>query len=138
MNILTEDFVRQEVALGKSLKSIAKEQEVSYESLWRKVKKWQIELPNHTRFRTVNLTDQIFTRLTVKKLAPKSEWKGTQAHWTCECECGNIKVVRSSHLTDGSTKSCGCYHKDNNYKGFKDLSGTFWRHIQSNCKTRRK
>ena len=28
--------------------------------------------------------------------------------WECQCECGEKAVVRSSRLSDGSTKSCGC------------------------------
>jgi hypothetical protein len=30
----------------------------------------------------------------------------------CECDCGQIKDVRLSHLTLGKTLSCGCYHRD--------------------------
>lgn len=28
--------------------------------------------------------------------------------WDCICECGNRRVVRTSDLTSGKTKSCGC------------------------------
>lgn len=28
--------------------------------------------------------------------------------YMCECDCGNNHIVTSSHLTVGSTKSCGC------------------------------
>lgn len=28
--------------------------------------------------------------------------------WNCKCECGGTTVVRSSSLTNGNTKSCGC------------------------------
>lgn len=27
----------------------------------------------------------------------------------CECDCGNVKLVRASCLKNGNTKSCGCY-----------------------------
>ena len=38
---------------------------------------------------------------------------GERAHnkeiiYTCECECGTIKNIRSSNLRSGKTKSCGC------------------------------
>lgn len=28
--------------------------------------------------------------------------------WACRCACGKITEVRSSHLTDGLVRSCGC------------------------------
>jgi len=30
------------------------------------------------------------------------------ARWRVRCDCGNERLVRSSHLTGGNTKSCGC------------------------------
>jgi len=32
-----------------------------------------------------------------------------QPYWLCKCECGKYKVIRESHLIDGSTISCGCH-----------------------------
>lgn len=50
--------------------------------------------------------------------------------WLCQCECGNKKVVRGSYLRNGTTKSCGCLHKENASKIMKkfnkyDLSGEY-------------
>ena len=28
--------------------------------------------------------------------------------WRCQCDCGNIRYVRGSHLRSGDAKSCGC------------------------------
>ena len=33
---------------------------------------------------------------------------GQGAYWRCRCDCGNEKVVQSSHLVSKHTKSCGC------------------------------
>ena len=33
-------------------------------------------------------------------------------YWNCKCECGKEKVVNSSLLKTGKTKSCGCLHKE--------------------------
>lgn len=52
-----------------------------------------------------NLIGQRFGRLTVIEFAGT---KNSKAYWKCRCDCGNICVVRSSHLKDGSTQSCGC------------------------------
>ncbi len=30
------------------------------------------------------------------------------AYWLCKCDCGNLTIVRSSHLRNGSIVSCGC------------------------------
>ena len=46
-----------------------------------------------------------FGKLTVVK-QEESDKCGTR--WLCQCECGNTKVVRSSNLLRGYTKSCGC------------------------------
>ncbi len=32
--------------------------------------------------------------------------------WSCVCECGNVHKVRSTHLTNGAVKSCGCINKE--------------------------
>lgn len=37
---------------------------------------------------------------------------GNKSFWLCECDCGNVVVVRTDCLTSGNTRSCGCIHKD--------------------------
>jgi len=32
--------------------------------------------------------------------------------WKCQCDCGEIVIIRGGNLTDNRTKSCGCYHRD--------------------------
>lgn len=34
------------------------------------------------------------------------------AKWLCKCDCGNVKIVLSSSLVNGSTTSCGCAQKE--------------------------
>lgn len=53
-----------------------------------------------------NLLAHTFGRLTVIARAENSA--AGAARWRVRCECGVEKVVRSSQLTDGATKSCGC------------------------------
>lgn len=51
------------------------------------------------------------------------EWLG-HGKWKCQCDCGNIIQVKTSNLTTGNTKSCGCYQKERTHQtNFKDLTG---------------
>jgi hypothetical protein len=52
-----------------------------------------------------DLIGQKFNLLTVLEYVGDLKWK-------CRCDCGNEKVVQASHLTAGSTKSCGCFRKE--------------------------
>jgi len=54
----------------------------------------------------IDLTDQVFGRLTVKRQVEKSKYG--QSRWLCVCSCINKELVISgAHLTSGQ-KSCGC------------------------------
>lgn len=58
---------------------------------------------------TSDLTDIIFTNLTVLDQAPK---RGNEAHWNVRCKCNKILIVSAGHLKSGHTKSCRhCGHK---------------------------
>lgn len=46
-----------------------------------------------------------FGNLTVIEYAGQ---KNNRAWWKCQCDCGNIVIVRSDHLIGGGTTSCGC------------------------------
>ena len=54
----------------------------------------------------IDLTHEKFHRLTV--LRRNTEAPGVQ--WLCQCSCGNITSVTTSHLKSGHTKSCGCFN----------------------------
>jgi len=53
-----------------------------------------------------DLTNQKFGLLTA--LEPVEQRNHGCVVWKCQCDCGNIKYVRSSCLVDGMVKSCGC------------------------------
>lgn len=62
-----------------------------------------------------DLTGQKFGRLIVIRPAPdKINKSGTRSTaWYCNCDCGNKDViVRTSGLTSGDTKSCGCWNNE--------------------------
>lgn len=56
-----------------------------------------------------NLTGQNFGRLKVTKYSGK---EGRRHFWECQCDCGEIREVRSDHLLSGHTTSCGCFHRE--------------------------
>lgn len=57
-----------------------------------------------------NLQGARFGRLTVLQYAGKNN--RNRAKWLCLCDCGNLKVAVGSLLLNGSTKSCGCLHRE--------------------------
>ena len=61
-----------------------------------------------------DLTGQKFGRLTVIKrveslVQPSGQRK---TRWLCKCDCGNEKIIQSSQLKSGMTKSCGCLSRE--------------------------
>lgn len=71
---------------------------------------------------TINEIGNTYDRLKVIERAG-SNAQG-RALWKCQCECGNIIIVRGADLRNGHTKSCGCYQKDKTAEAStKDLVG---------------
>lgn len=64
---------------------------------------------------------QQFGRLTVLDEAPKRV-RNRMTLVPCRCSCGEQKWVRSAHLTQGATRSCGCLLTD--LKGRKRADNT--------------
>lgn len=56
-----------------------------------------------------DITGQRFGRLTV---ISRAENIGRTTRWNCLCDCGKMTTVYKSHLTSGSTKSCGCLNSE--------------------------
>lgn len=54
----------------------------------------------------IDLTNRHFGKLTVLELVGKD--KHYNKLWKCQCECGNVVIVRQGHLMSGHTTSCGC------------------------------
>ena len=57
-----------------------------------------------------DITGQKFNRLTALNFSHKD--KNRKTYWVFECECGNIKVLRTDQVKNGNTKSCGCLKKE--------------------------
>lgn len=58
-------------------------------------------------FQVIDLTGQVFNRLTVLRRGPN---KGRQTQWVCQCTCGTIKTILRSNLY--TALSCGCALKE--------------------------
>lgn len=59
--------------------------------------------------RFIDLTDQRFGKLIALK---RTENRGKETFWLCQCDCGNTKEINASRLRSGKTKSCGCYKNE--------------------------
>lgn len=57
--------------------------------------------------REIDLTGKRFERLMVVRHAD------TPSHWLCQCDCGELKVIKGSSLRSGNTRSCGCLVRSN-------------------------
>ena len=65
--------------------------------------------------------------------------KHSSVLWKCKCICSNIVYVKASYLHRGITKSCGCKTYGQNshlYKGYKELSHSYWTTLTSSAKKR--
>jgi Recombination endonuclease VII len=51
----------------------------------------------------------IFDRLTVVSKGEKANLRPT---WICACSCGKTRTILAQSLKNGSTKSCGCLHRE--------------------------
>lgn len=71
---------------------------------------------------TIDITGQVFGRLTVLRRVENDKY--SRAVWECRCECGNIPTVSGKQLRSGKTKSCGCLCRENASKrSLKDRTG---------------
>ena len=55
--------------------------------------------------KVLDLTGQKFGRLTALY---RDENKNGRTYWVCQCECGTIKSIQTTHLRSGAVTSCGC------------------------------
>lgn len=72
----------------------------------------------------LDLTGQRYGELTV--LRPADNVGGRTA-WLCRCSCGKETVVKTCHLRNGHTKSCGCKNAAGNPRaalGLTYIDGT--------------
>ena len=62
----------------------------------------------------IDLTGQIFGKLTVVDRAENGN--RNRVRWNCHCECGGKTIARSYSLQTGHTQSCNCLMRETNSK----------------------
>lgn len=130
--ILTKEFLIQEwTVLGKTAEQISKNVGCNRVTVQYYLKKYNIK--TQKRFfdrKTKDLTNQQFGKL---KVIGKSD---NNLYAKCVCECGTIKDINKSSLKSGRTKSCGCLKKSACFKGYNQITGTYWNKIKKYAKKR--
>lgn len=59
--------------------------------------------------KALDLVGQNFGRLSVLSRDGSRNSKST---WKCRCSCGNVKIISSTGLMSGKSRSCGCLQKE--------------------------
>lgn len=80
-----------------------------------------------------DITGQKFTRLTTISFEKIHNGKRFRTFWICKCDCGKIVKVSSANLTNGGTKSCGCYNYDMHFKHGHSINRTVTKEFESWC-----
>jgi hypothetical protein len=86
----------------------------------------------------IEMIGRRFGRLAVLSQAPSIAGR---AAWKCQCDCGNVAVVRGKSLRQGGTTSCGCAQRASvvvrnhrhGFVGTKEYRA--WKHIKGRCLT---
>src|SRR6185437_6387943 len=84
----------------------------------------------------VGMVGRRFGRLTVLRRSPN---RNRLVYWECQCDCGQLTVVRGTHLRGGRTQSCGCLNSEitaaRNYKHGGTGTGEYvsWREMLTRC-----
>lgn len=84
----------------------------------------------------IDITGNKYGMLTVIRRAENAP-KGI-TRWECQCDCGNIVIVRGRNLKNGAVKSCGCLKSVANKKRSRhNMTGTrlyqAWANIKQRC-----
>lgn len=99
-------------------------------------------IPGHPYVK--DLTGQKFGLLIVIDFAGTSRvgvLKKNRAYWNCLCECGNLKSIVGTSLSNGNARSCGCQilksrSKNAKWSGYELISGSHWDRIRASAKQR--
>jgi len=91
-----------------------------------------------SKIHSIDITGKKFNKLTALKREGKDK-KG-RLLWLFKCDCGKEVVKPGNYVTSKSNpvRSCGCIVKsgDMHWKGYEEISGTYWHSVQEGAKKR--
>ena len=53
--------------------------------------------------------------------------------WVCKCDCGNESLVKTYHLLNGDTKSCGCEQRNYGHGQYNTRLYHIWCTMKARC-----
>ena len=70
--------------------------------------------------RLIDITGKKYNKLTVLSFDYVGGRRRT--YWKCQCDCGNIVILRKDSFIYpySKVKSCGCWHREESSKRLKD------------------
>jgi hypothetical protein len=134
-SVTKEELEKSYVKLH-NIKKVGAELGYGPTTILRWLKKYGIKTPPRgSAFK--DLSGKRFGRLLVleKDNSRRTHWE--KIKWKCKCDCGKEKIISGESLKFGLTTSCGCYQKSLFWKGYKDISGTYWRSVCVGAKSRK-
>ena len=87
--------------------------------------------------KAIDLTGKRFGRWNVIEKATGR--KHGCALWLCRCDCGNIRTIRSDHLRNGISSSCGCLCREKfiarhiKHGGYGSRLYSIWNGMKTRC-----
>lgn len=82
-----------------------------------------------------NLVGKKIERWTVLRFI---ERRHGEAYFECQCDCGTLKIIRGSTITNSKSKSCGCFRRIALRKHGLAHTGIYecWQHMLRRCLTK--
>jgi hypothetical protein len=130
---LTREYLCQKYLIDKmTVKEIAKENNFPYWTVRNRLTSLKISC-GRKRYKEI-----IGKEFGLLKVIRKADAISKQVIWMCKCKCGNVLNVAGGNLRSGGSTSCGCTRykkgfKNARWKGQGELSGRYWRIMQSNA-----
>jgi hypothetical protein len=123
-NLFTKEYLTQKLCIEECyIAAIARQHKTTVTTVREYMKKYNISPKRNSRI-IKNLTGKRYGRLVVVEQKENDKFKKTR--WLCKCDCGNSVIVNAASLIRNLTRSCGCLRHDLSYKGYKNISGSYW------------
>ena len=84
---------------------------------------------------------KINDRYGILTIIKEADSKYYSIRYLCKCDCGKEKIILATRLRSGESKSCGCKSwmiREGHpaWKGYKEIGGSFWHHLNKNAQSR--